>query len=287
MKATAYILLAGIFAVALIVLSGLFGSFYTIDAGDRGVILRNGKVIGTADPGLHFKLPFVDDVKTVDVRDGVRTFDNLAAYSKDQQTATMRVTVNYRVLEDSVAQVYSTYGSVEAMLARVVDPKVFESTKEVFGKFNAVSAIQERGKLGVDAEAAITGSISGPLVITSIQIENVDFSDAYERSIEERMLAEVEVQKVLQNVEREKATALITVTQAKAAADGRLAQATAEAEAIRLTGNAEADAIKARAAALAKNPELVELTKAERWDGVLPTSMIPGSAVPFIEVARP
>jgi len=47
-------------------------------------------------------------------------------------------------------------------------------------------------------------------------------------------------------------------------------------------GEAEASAIKARAEALAQNQNLIELTKAERWDGKLPTTMIPGSAVPFI-----
>jgi hypothetical protein len=52
-------------------------------------------------------------------------------------------------------------------------------------------------------------------------------------------------------------------------------------------GEATAEAIKARAAALANNPLLVELTKAEKWDGQLPTSMIPGSTVPFLELSAP
>lgn len=47
---------------------------------------------------------------------------------------------------------------------------------------------------------------------------------------------------------------------------------------------AEAAAIKARADALALNGKLVELTAAERWNGQLPTTMVPGYAVPFITV---
>ena len=117
-----------------------------------------------------------------------------------------------------------------------------------------------------------------------MQIENIDFSDAYENSIEQRMLAEVEVQKVRQNAEREKVTAEITVIQAQAEADAQLARATAEAEATRIRGEAEADAIKAKGAALRDNPALIDLVQAERWNGTLPTTMVPGTTVPFLNM---
>jgi len=43
-------------------------------------------------------------------------------------------------------------------------------------------------------------------------------------------------------------------------------------------------AIEARAKALGTNPNLVTLVQAERWNGVLPTTMVPGSAVPFVSL---
>jgi hypothetical protein len=49
---------AGAAAVAVLVL--LFSTAYTIDEGERGVILRLGKVVGEAGPGLHFKIPFIN-----------------------------------------------------------------------------------------------------------------------------------------------------------------------------------------------------------------------------------
>jgi regulator of protease activity HflC (stomatin/prohibitin superfamily) len=111
------------------------------------------------------------------------------------------------------------------------------------------------------------------LIVESVQVENIDFSDAYEQSIEQRMLAEVEVQKVQQNAEREKVQAEIAVIQAKAQAD-----------AVKLQGDAEAHAINARGRALRDNPALIELVQAEKWDGKLPTTMVPGQTVPFINV---
>lgn len=272
------------FFIFLAGISIVFGSWYTIDEGERGVLTRNGAVVGVATPGLGFKMPFMDGVEKITVRTEIINFDKLGAYSRDQQSAEMRISVNFRILPDAVKEVYSNYGSAEGIAARLIQPRINEELKTVFGQFTAVSAIQEREKLNTLVREAIAGSVGGPIVIEGVQIENIDFSNAYEESIEQRMLAEVEVQKLRQNAEREKVQAEITVTQAKAKADAVRAAANAEAEAIRIKGDAEAAAIKSRGAALRDNPGLVDLTAVEKWKGDLPSTMVPGSALPFIGI---
>jgi regulator of protease activity HflC (stomatin/prohibitin superfamily) len=262
------------------------GSFYTVDQGERGVILRNGAVVGTAEPGLGFKLPIIDSVRSVTVQTQARLYENVMVYSRDQQTAELQISVNYRLPADQVEQVYSDFGGQAGIVSRLLDRQVPENVKNVFGRFNAVTSIQERGRLTFEIQEAIQKAVTGPMIIESVQIENIDFSDAYEASIEQRMLAEVEVQKVQQNAEREKVQAEIKVIQAQADADARVAQATAEAKAIRLRGEAEAQAIRVRGQALAQNPGLVNLVAAENWDGKLPSTMVPGSAVPFVNVDK-
>jgi len=282
-------------AVAIAVVLAALGSWYTIDQGERGVILRYGAIAGTAEPGLGFKLPMIDAVVRVSIQSKAVVYDKMEAYSRDQQPADIKLSVNYRIPVDQVATVYEKYGSEEGLLSRLVERKVFEETKTVFGRFNAVTAIQERGRLNQEIAEAIQGSVAGPVVIDSVQIENIDFSEAYEQSIEQRMLAEVEVQRLRQNAEREKVQAEITVTQAKAQADAQRAQAQAhadsvrlqaqaEAEAIRLRGDAEALAIKARGDALRDNPGLVALTQAERWNGQLPQTMLPTGGIPMLNL---
>lgn len=286
-------ILAG--CAALIALSVLFGSWFTVDQGERGVILRYGAISGTAEPGLGFKLPFIDSIVRVSVQSKAVVYEKMEAYSRDQQPAEIRLSVNYRIPADRVQEVYATYGGEDGLLSRLIERKVFEETKTVFGRFNAVTAIQERGRLNAEIASAIQQGVSGPVLIDSVQIENIDFSDAYEASIEQRMLAEVEVQRLRQNAEREKVQAEITVTQARAQADARRAEAQAQAdavrlaaqaesEAIRLRGEAEAEAIKARGDALKDNPGLVALTQAEKWDGQLPRTMLPGGAVPMLNL---
>lgn len=264
----------GAVVAGLVALTVIGGSFYTVDQGERGVVLRNGAVVGTAEPGLGFKMPIIDSVREITVQTQARVYKDVMVYSRDQQNAGLQVSVNYRLSSDKVEQIYSEFGGQDGIVSRLLDRQVPEEVKNVFGRFNAVTAIQERARLGMEIQEAIQKAANNTmLIVESVQVENIDFSEAYEKSIEQRMLAEVEVQKVQQNAEREKVQAEIAVIQAKAQAD-----------AVKLQGDAEAHAINARGKALRDNPSLVELVQAEKWDGKLPTTMVPGQTVPFINV---
>ncbi len=272
--------------IALVIFVFAFGSFYTVDEGERGVVTRYGKIVKVSQPGLGFKLPLLDSVTKISIQDHVEIYSDMEAYSRDQQPAIMRVSVSYRLLADQVADVYRVYGDRRGVIDRLVSRKVMEETKTVFGGFNAESAIRERGRLNAEFRETIQSSVEGPILILGVQIEDISFSKAYERSVEERMLAEVAVQREKQNLEREKVQADIVRTQALADADKVRFAAQAEADAIRARGNAEAEAITARAEALKNNAALIELVKAERWNGSLPTTMLPTGTIPFIDVSK-
>jgi len=272
--------------IALVIFVFAFGSFYTVDEGERGVVTRYGKIVKVSQPGLGFRLPLLDSVTKISIQDHVEIYSDMEAYSRDQQPAIMRVSVSYRLLAGQVADVYRVYGDRRGVIDRLVSRKVMEETKTVFGGFNAESAIRERGRLNAEFREAIQSSVEGPILILGVQIEDISFSKAYERSVEERMLAEVAVQREKQNLEREKVQADIVRTQALADADKVRFAAQAEADAIRARGNAEAEAITARAEALKNNAALIELVKAERWNGSLPTTMLPTGTIPFIDVSK-
>lgn len=290
-------IIAAIVAAVAVVAAIVFGSWYTVDQTERGVLLRTGAVIGTAQPGLGFKVPLIDTVEKVSVKTITYSWDKMNSYSYDQQPADLKISVTLRAAPEKVGELYAKFGSLQTAVNQVVSPAVNQQVKIVFGRYTAVKAIQDRGQLNAAIKDAITATLKDDpmIVIESVQLENIEFSANYLHSIEQRMLAEVEVQKLQQNAEREKVQAQITVTQATAKANAIRAEAQAQADAtklqgearatnIRITGEAEASAIEARAKALGTNPNLVTLVQAERWNGVLPTTMVPGSAVPFVSV---
>ncbi len=280
-------LVGGVLAL-IVVCMIVLGSWYTVDQTERGVLLRNGAVVGTAQPGLGFKIPVIDRVEKISVKTATYTWDKMNSYSYDQQPADLKISVTLRAAPEKVADLYAKFGRLDAAVNQVVSPVVNQQVKVVFGRYTAVKAIQERGALNAAIKDAISETLKYDpmIVIESVQLENIEFSQNYLHSIEQRMLAEVEVQKLQQNAEREKVQAQITVTQATAKANADATRLAGEARAsnIKITGEAEAAAIEARGKALGNNPNLVTLVQAERWNGVLPTTMVPGSAVPFVAV---
>lgn len=270
---------AGVATIA--VLMTAMGGWYTVDQGERTVVTRFGAVKTVSEPGLHLKAPWIDDTHDISVRVLAAEWHGstaLDSYSKDQQTAKISVKVTFHVLPTpaTVTDIYTRYKSTDGFASAVIVPRVQEAIKTVFGQFNAIRVVQNRAEFNKEAELAVKASVVGePVAIDGVQMFNIDFSDAYERAIEDRMKAEVEVARVTQNLDRERKEAEIKVV-----------QATAEATSTKLRGEAEAAAIKARSDALKDSPKLVELTAAERWDGHLPTTMIPGGTVPFLPVGK-
>jgi len=270
--------------IFLLLIISTFGSFYQVDQGERGVLLRNGKLSSVSEPGLGFKFPMIESVRYISVRDHVQSM-RLEAYSFDQQPAEMVVSVTYRVPVDRVSDLYSEYGALANLESRVIERRTPDAVKNVFGRFTAVRAIQEREKLGSEITQAVGDVMKdAPLQIVGVQVEEVAFSEAYEHSIEQRMLAQVEIETTRQQKETALINAEIQVVKATADADAQRQKFQAEADGIRLRGDAEAAAIQARAKALAANTNLVNLIAAEKWDGKLPETQVPGSALPFIGV---
>jgi len=275
--------------LCLFALTVVFGIWYTIDQTQRGVLLRNGAFVEVVQPGLHFKWPWIESVAKIDMQTHSYKWEKMESYSADQQPAFLKVSVILHIAPDKVADMYARFGGdYSAAISRLVSPHVPERVKVVFGQYTAAKAISARGQLNADAGKALIDAVShDPIfVIDSVQVEDIAFSGEYIKSVEQRMQAEVEVLKLRQNLEREKVQADIVVIQAKAKADAVRAEALARAEAIKLRGDAEAQAIQARGDALRKNPSLVELVQAERWDGKLPVTMLPGGAVPMLSIGK-
>lgn len=273
--------LAGLAFVGFIILATIFGCFYTVESGERGVLLRFGEVVAVEEPGLHFKMPYIETVKTLSVRS-----QNVALqttiYSADTQAADVRLSINFQLNPSDVKKVYVTYGYDYE--SRIIIPQIQSQCKDAFGTFTAINIVRSRDNVANKIYDNLQHALSQyGIDVTSVQIENIDFSDEYEKSVEERMKAEVEVAKLHQSLEQQKIKADMARTEAQGAADAKLMQAKANSEAIRLQGEAEAAVINAKAKAMSQaGSNYVDLIQAEKWNGILPQTMIPNQSIPVI-----
>jgi regulator of protease activity HflC (stomatin/prohibitin superfamily) len=267
----------------LLVIFVLLQGIFTVEQGDVGIRLRFGALVGVEAPGIGFKIPLVETIRPMSVRTEKLPFRSIEAYSKDIQAANLQVSLNYHINGARAGDIYSELGINYA--DRVIVPTTLRIVKEVFGQFNAQNIIIERAALGKTVQDKIAAELEPHgIIVEGFQMEDVSFSDAFEQSIEARMQAEVEVARLRQNLEREKVQADIQRTQAAGQADAMRAKAQAEADSTRIRGEAEAKSIQMRGEALRASPEIIKLTQAERWNGVLPTTMLPSGTLPVLDL---
>lgn len=259
-------------ALVAIVLMTLFGTWYTVDQGEEAVVLTNGQISSVKGAGLYFKAPFFQTVETFSTRTEKSQYKDVETYSKDIQTAKVSITVNHRLDPSKVGEIYQTLGANYG--EKMIDNTVLNTIKIVFGQYSATESIDHRAALVKDMNTALTSKLAPyGIIIDNVAVENIAFSDSYDKAVESRMKAEVEVQQANQTLLQEKIKADIARTQAQGKADAALTAATSEAKAIRLKGEALRD-----------NPEVVKLTIAQGWDGVLPQVMLPSGATPMINM---
>lgn len=270
-------------AVALVLILLFFMSYFTVQQYERGIVKTWGKVAYVADPGIGFKVPFVQSVTYLrtDVL-SMQPVKKVNTYTADNQEIDILFTVFYRLPIDKVAFVYENAQDYQARLLNIAEDRL----KAEMGKIKLEHFAENRGKTRdvvrdtVKRDALVLG-----VEVTDFQLTDVDYTKAFRMAVEQASVQKAGVEtREWERQQAEKAALTAKVKAegeanaaretAKGKADAIVSVATAEARAIQMRGEAEAKAIRAQAEALQQNQKLVELRKAEKWDGKLPVQFL-------------
>ncbi len=253
-------ILLGIALFIIVIL--FFSSWGTVGAGEMGIKTRFDKPVGTVPTGLYFKLPIMEDVITIDVQTQKEEVDASAA-SKDLQVVNAKVAVNYNLQNDKVADLYTRIGVNYKQ--KVIDPAIQEVVKAVTAKYTAEELITKRAEVTDSIALGLQERLAAQdITVTGVSITNFDFSPTFNTAIEAKVTAE----------------------QNALASKNLLEQKKYEAEQIIVTAKADAEALRIKSQALTAQggEDYVRLQAINKWNGILPVSMIPNSAVPFIDL---
>ncbi|GHT12652.1 hypothetical protein AGMMS4956_07600 [Bacteroidia bacterium] len=237
-------LIWGIITLAAIIVAA--NSFYTIDTGERGVVLRLGRLMAIADEGLNAKVPFVDNVTKLSVRDRNLSLKSEVS-SSDIQTIAVDVSLVYSVDATRVDKIFQTYSTrIEETLIR---PTLSEKINAVIAEYPIEKFVEKRAEISNRIKSSFTVQVDGTgIQVKSLLITNHDFSGEFNKAIEDKKIAEQGAQAAKFTLERMKL---------------------------------EAEAQKIKQASLS-NMVLQEMA-INKWDGHLPT-YFSGGQLPFITI---
>jgi len=186
MKVSAKHITLGILVFFLITIAA--NGFYTIDTGERGVILRFGKLTYVASEGLNLKIPFIDEVKKMSIRDHNLTLRSEVS-SSDIQTIAVEVGLVYSLDPNQVGRVFQTYGvGIENTLIR---PTLSEKINAIIAEYPIEAFVEKRAEISNRINTTFATQVAGNgILVKSLLITNHDFSDEFNKAIEDKKIAE-------------------------------------------------------------------------------------------------
>lgn len=253
-------------------------SVHQINTGEVAVVKVWGKAKEIKTPGTHFNFWLGKNYISYDTK--VREIDSKTmAYSQDAQTMEVELNIQYRIQVDKVLNIYEEYGQIEMLESRiksVCDEKV----KTVMSSKQAMKIIENRNTLSSDVIMVVSEATQKYYIeIVNVVITNIDFSDAFEQAVENKMIAEQQQLQEEYNKQKQITQAEAELEVAKRKAQAKIEEARAEAESIELKAEAEAQALQILQETWNNIPEeirqiILQEKAISNWNGELPGTLV-------------
>lgn len=220
-------------------------SFHQVEAGQVAVVKELGKVVGIRQPGTYFDFCLTRSYTFFDTT--VQKLDiQTMSYSSDAQTMDISMTIQYKIDADKAEDILIEYTSMESLEQRI-EKVADDRTKSVLSQYTAMKIIETRAAISPEVEKMVKEAVGNQyyVTITAVNLTNIDFTPEFEKSVEDKVIAEQQKEAAITKAEQELEVAKL--------------EAQAEIEAAR--GNAESQKIIASAAGEAMAVKIVEIAK--------------------------
>ena len=245
--------------ITLLLLFSAFSVVKTVPAGHVGVITHFGKVQNEIlGEGIHSVLPFRTRIVKLNVRIQKIEADATAS-SKDLQTVTSKVALNFFLSKEKANVIYQDLGM--DYQHTIIQPTIQESIKSATARYNAEQLITSRPKVKEDVYNYIKKRLAkSNIIVTDFSIVDFKFSPKFNEAIEKKQIAEQRALTAKNDLSRIKTEAEQAREKAKGEAEAQLELAKAQAKAQELLRQSV-------------NGEIIQLKAIEKWNGILPVSM--------------
>ena len=201
--------------IGLFLIITLFASIATVRSGEVGLKVRFGKIVDNSlKEGINIKIPYIERIVKVNIKVQKVELETESS-SKDLQTITTQLAVNFKVEGNKAANLYKTVGN--SYKDTILVPAIQESIKAVISQYTAEQTITKRNEVSDKCLEEIQSKVEKyGIIITDFNIIDLDFSKAYNQAIEEKQVAEQKVLTAQQELEKQKIEAEKKIVEAEA-----------------------------------------------------------------------
>jgi regulator of protease activity HflC (stomatin/prohibitin superfamily) len=237
-EGTAWILAASLALIVVIGGWGAFRSFHSVNAGHVLVVRQFGEIVGQRGDGFQTIAPWqsAEEVSTqvesqrfqMDDRSGGAegTISSGPAISEETQPVYAVVTLNYRVSDKAVQELFTDVGST--YFDKVVAPRVFQVFKNETVKFKSVSVAPNREQIRQAVQVELDRQLqSFSIDVVDFLINDLDFPKEFTAAIERKQVATQDALAARQKVEQSKAEAQQEIERARGQAQAQRLRASA------------------------------------------------------------
>ena len=176
-----------LFAAMVVFLS----SVYTVKVNETAIIVRFGKISNIeANPGLHFHVPFIENVTSVYTGDILYDIPVSDVITSDKKSM---IADNYLIWSvTDVTKYYQTLGAVQGRADERVEAAVFNATKNTISSMTQDNIISARGDTltSLITKEANSDISQYGITIKIAEIKALDLPDANKEAVYERMISE-------------------------------------------------------------------------------------------------
>ncbi len=281
-------------AVALIavILLVAFWPLRTVPTGSRGVVTIGGAIRGIEAEGFTLIAPW-QRLDVFNIRAEQADVKDAEGATADTQPVKTSMTVRYAIAPDKVAEVFEKY-SHDGNLDSYITTATLETFKAVTARYTAPDLINKRAAVSSDIGTALRAKVA----LYGAQIINIDMTNfSFEKAYMDAINAKVNQEQLRQAADNKLRTVESEQKQKVAIAEAEAialkAKADGEAYANLTAAKAQAEALRVQNAALAQNKDVLELRRievdmerAQRWNGQLPTAIYAGAPIPFLDSGK-
>jgi membrane protease subunit HflC len=254
-----------IWLILVFIILGLYSSFYIVNEGQEALILRLGKLVSNGNnqvyvnqPGLHYKLPYFDNVLWFDMRLQTLNVDSSRILTQEQKYVLVDYYAKWRI--QNIALYFTRTGGDADQARLLLQQKINDSLRAEFGRrllSDVISDSREAIMKKLQDEANKNAQDLG-ISVLDVRIKRIDLPAEVSASVFDRMRAEREL---VAAKHRSDGKAEAEQIQAQADADASVIIATAKANAAKIRAEGDATASKIYTDAYSKNAEFYAFYK--------------------------